>query len=79
KAETGEDAEAFLVHLDPAHPDQDPLPYRPEHLDEDLRRVVANARAFASAKRFPARPGPLCPYCGYRDRCVEGRGGPPPA
>ena len=77
RAETGEDAEAFLVHLDPNQPEPVSLAYDATRLNADLADLMTGARALTSAKRFPARPGPLCPYCGYRSRCVEGQAAKP--
>ena len=43
-------------------------------LDELRDRTIQLIDTIESATEYPARPGPLCRWCEYRDRCPEGPG-----
>jgi hypothetical protein len=59
--------------------------HTPESLARQLGRVDAIGRDMTAAEAaardedFAARPGPLCGWCDYRDRCPEGQAVPPVA
>ncbi|RMH82017.1 MAG: PD-(D/E)XK nuclease family protein [Actinomyces sp.] len=43
-----------------------------DEASEGLRRTWDDIRRSCEVDEFPARPGPLCGWCAYVDRCPEG-------